>query len=122
MVLLHEGLAELGWFLEKRAGDPAAEAVARDLARLAGSLPAQPAPASDARATWDPWFRTGLFVAAALLVAADGPVGPGGSVRATRMVDASAGLVSLVLAYDAFRDVAIASAEPEEPLGYRFAT
>jgi hypothetical protein len=122
MVLLHEGLAELGWFLEERAGDPAAEAVARDLARLAGSLPARPAPASDARATWDPWFRTGLFVAAALLVAADGPVGPGGSVRATRMVDASAGLVSLVLAYDAFRDVAIASAEPEEPMGYRFAT
>jgi hypothetical protein len=106
MVLLHEGLDELGWFLEERAGDPAVEAVARDLSRLATSLPGQPVPPGDVRATWDPWFRTGLFVAAALLVAAEGPVGPGGSVRAARMVDGSAGLVSLVLAYDAFRDVA----------------
>jgi len=104
MVLLHEGLAELGWFFEERAGDQAAEAVARDLARLASSLPAQPGPGIDVRATWDPWFRTGLFIAATLLVAAEGPVGPGGSVRATRMVDTSAGLVSLVLAYDAFPD------------------
>ena len=108
VVLLHEGLVELGWFLDERAGDPAAEAVARDLVRLTSSLPSAPDQPVDVNATWDPWFRTGLFIAAALLVAsegADGPVGPGGSVRATRMVDLAAGLVSLVLAYDAFRDL-----------------
>jgi hypothetical protein len=110
VVLLHEGLVELGWFLDERAGDPAAQAVAGDLARLTGSLPqASPHPA-DIHATWDPWFRTGLFIAAALLVAAEGaeaPVGAAGSVRATRMVDTAAGLVSLVLAYDAFRDMTV---------------
>src|SRR6266705_2771580 len=106
MVLLHEGVVELGWFMDERAGDPVAEAVARDLGRLAGSLPAGPPPASDVAACWDPWFRTGLFIAAALLVAADRPAGDGGGVRAARMVDTAAGLVSLVLAYDAFRGVA----------------
>ena len=114
MVLLDEGLAELGWFFDERAGDPAAEAVARDLARLATSLPSQPTPVTDVRATWDPWFRTWLFVGAALLVAAEGPVGPGGSVRATRMVDTGAGLVCLVLAYDAFPDV---TARPDRQAG-----
>jgi hypothetical protein len=104
MVLLHEGVAELGWFMDERAGDPVAEAVARDLGRLAGSLPAEP-PTSDVAACWDPWFRTGLFIAAALLVAADRPAAPGG-VRAARMADTAAGLVSLVLAYDAFRGAA----------------
>jgi hypothetical protein len=108
MVLLREGLVELGWFLNERAGDPAAEAVASDLARLTGSLPPASTYPVDLHATWDPWFRTGLFVAAAMLVAAQGaeePVGAGGSVRASRMVDTAAGLVSLVLAYDAFRDL-----------------
>ncbi len=108
VVLLHEGLVELGWFLDERAGDPAAEAVARDLTRLTSSLPSATADQVEMHATWDPWFRTGLFIAAALLVAAEGagdPVGPGGGVRATRMVDLAAGLVSLVLAYDTFRDL-----------------
>jgi hypothetical protein len=108
VVLLHEGLVELGWFLDEHAVDPAAEAVARDLTRLTGSLPSAAAHPVAVHAAWDPWFRTGLFVAAALLVAAegaDGPPGPGGSVRATRMVDLAAGLVSLVLAYDTFRDL-----------------
>jgi hypothetical protein len=62
----------------------------------------------DLSATWDPWFRTGLFVAAAMLLAAKGaeePVGDAGGVRASGMVDTAAGLVSLVLAYDAFRDL-----------------
>jgi hypothetical protein len=106
VVLLHEGLVELAWFLNERAGDPAAEAVGGDLARLAGSLPPPSAHPVDVHACWDPWFRTGLFVAAAMLVAAEAaevPVGVAGSVRATRMVDTAAGLVSLVLAYDAFR-------------------
>jgi hypothetical protein len=108
VVLLHEGLVELGWFLNERAGDPAAEAVASDLARLTGSLPPAPTYPVDIHATWDPWFRTGLFVAAAMLVAAEAaeePVSVAGGVRATRMVDTAAGLVSLVLAYDAFRDL-----------------
>jgi hypothetical protein len=108
VVLLHEGLVELGWFLDERAGDPAAEAVARDLTRLTSSLPSATADQVEMHATWDPWFRTGLFIAAALLVAAEGagdPVGPGGGVRATRMVDLAAGLVSLVLAYDTFREL-----------------
>src|SRR5436190_15709571 len=80
VVLLHEGLVELGWFLDERAGDPAAEAVARDLTRLTGALPPATAHPAAVRAAWDPWFRTGLFIAAALLVAAegaDGPPGPG---------------------------------------------
>jgi hypothetical protein len=106
VVLLHEGLVELGWFLNERAGDPAAEAVGTDLARLTDSLPPPSTYPVDVHATWDPWFRTGLFVAAGMLVAAEAaedPVGVAGSVRATRMVDTAAGLVSLVLAYDAFR-------------------
>jgi hypothetical protein len=107
LVLLREGLVEICWFLKERAGDPAAEAVASDLAQLAGSVGASTYPV-DLYATWDPWFRTGLFVAAAMLLAAKGaeePVGAAGGVRASRMVDTAAGLVSLVLAYDALRDL-----------------
>jgi hypothetical protein len=108
VVLLRAGLVELGWFLDERAGDPAAEAVASDLARLTGSLPPASTYPVDRYATWDPWFRIGLFVAAAMLLAADGPeapVGAAGGVRESGMADTAAGLVSLVLAYDAFRDL-----------------
>jgi hypothetical protein len=115
VVLLHEGLVELGWFLNERAGDPAAEVVASDLARLATAATPAPTYPVDVHTTWDPWFRTGLFVAAAMLMAAERteqPAGVAGGVRATRMVDTAAGLVSLVLAYDAFRDL---TARPWQP-------
>jgi hypothetical protein len=105
-LLLGEGLDEVAAFCRDHADDPLVETVSRDLAWLVDSLPDTHV---DAPVPWDSWFRAGLYVAAALLVVAQRREATVGRVLSAHLVDTAVGIVSLVLAYDAFRGIPRAS-------------
>jgi hypothetical protein len=105
-LLMREGLGELAVFVREHPDEPAVHTVLRDLGWLVDSLP-------DARAggpvPWDPWFRAGLYLAAALLMVAKQREATIGTVLSGHLIDTAVGIMSLVLAYDAFRGMARAS-------------